>query len=324
MIVITGAAGFIGSVLTRFLNSRGRKDLLLVDRIEKKNKKPNIEHAEYIEFIDRDDFINDAENNRLSSEIELVLHIGACTDTTEFNLDYLLRQNYEYSKKLCSWCINNNAGFIYASSAAVYGDGSAGFSDSDDLTPELKPLNPYGVSKWKFDDWLIKNRLTDSVTGLRFFNVFGPNEYHKDKMASVIFRSFPHVREKGVIKLFKSYREGIAHGEQKRDFIYVKDIVKVIGYFIDNPSISGIFNLGTGAARSFNDLAASMFSAVNRETKIEYIEMPEEIRDKYQYFTEADMTRLYSTGYKGKFSTLEESVSDYIRNYLLNETSAYY
>ena len=322
MIIVTGAAGFIGSVLAQHLSRSGRQDLLLVDKFTKPAKWKNLIGMNFTDIMDRDTFIDQLEKGMIKN-IDLVLHMGACTDTTEFNMDYLMVQNYEYSKRLCTWCLNNNVRFIYASSAAVYGDGAKGFTDKDDLTFELSPLNPYGFSKLLFDKWVIKNGHHKNVVGLRFFNVFGPNEYHKSKMSSVIHRSFPMAKKEGVIKLFKSYIKETANGDQKRDFIYVKDIVKVVDFFMGKKDLSGIFNLGTGKARSFNDLASSILKALDRKVVIEYFDMPEEIKDKYQYFTEADDKKLLSAGYNGGFMELEDAVTDYVQNYLLKANPHY-
>ena len=330
MIIITGAAGFIGSILAQHLSRNGKQDLLLVDKFTKPAKWKNLVGMNFTDIIDRDVFIDHLEKGTLLAnknispkDIELVLHMGACTDTTEFNMDYLMTQNYEYSKRLCSWCLNNGVRFIYASSAAVYGDGAKGFSDRDELTFELKPLNPYGFSKLLFDKWVINNGHNKSVVGLRFFNVFGPNEYHKGKMSSLIYRTLPMAKKEGVIKLFKSYIKEIENGNQKRDFIYVKDIIKVVDFFMSNKNLSGIFNLGTGKARSFNDLAVSVLKALDKKVVVEYFDMPDEMKDKYQYFTEADDKKLLSVGYNGGFTQLEDAVKDYVKNHLMMPNQHY-
>ncbi len=330
MIIITGAAGFIGSILAQHLSRNGKRDLLLVDKFTKPAKWKNLVGMNFSDIIDRDIFIDHLEKGTLLAnknispkDIELVIHMGACTDTTEFNMDYLMVQNYEYSKRLCSWCLGNGVRFIYASSAAVYGDGAMGFSDRDELTFDLKPLNPYGFSKLLFDKWVINNGHNKSVVGLRFFNVFGPNEYHKGKMSSIIYRTLPMAKKEGVIKLFKSYIKEIENGNQKRDFIYVKDIIKVVDFFISNKNASGIFNLGTGKARSFNDLAVSVLKALDKKVVVEYFDMPDEMRDKYQYFTEADDKKLLAAGYNGGFTPLEDAVTDYVKNHLMMPNQYY-
>jgi len=245
--------------------------------------------------------------------------MGACSSTLNIDREYLMSNNYEYSRRVCSWALEHNTAFIYASSAATYGDGSLGYDDSDESTLRLKPLNLYGLSKQLFDLWLLKNSYQTKVTGLKFFNVFGPNEYHKREMMSVICRRFNEIKGGSPVRLFKSCLKKYGDGEQKRDFIYVKDAVEVIYYFYDNLGVHGIYNLGTGVARSWNDLAKAIFSALKMQPKIEYIEMPPEIKGNYQYFTQADITRLRACGCKHEFRTLEESVGDYI-TYLDSKT----
>ncbi len=322
MIIVTGAAGFIGSVIAKSLNLDGNKGLLLVDKFTKPTKWKNIIGLKFSDFIDRDSFLERLEKGEFK-DVKLVIHMGACADTTEFDMNYLMHQNYEYSKRLCLWCLKNNVRFIYASSAAVYGDGSKGFSDNNELTMELEPLNPYGLSKLLFDQWLINTGNVNSVVGLRFFNVFGPNEYHKNKMSSIIYRSFPMAKKEGVVCLFKSYVKDIEHGNQRRDFIYVKDVVRIVDFFIKNSSVNGIFNVGTGKARSFNDLATSLLKAMNKKPIIEYFDMPEEIRNKYQYFTEADISKLIRAGYNKEIDSMELVVSDYVQNYLSKDNMYY-
>ena len=317
MIIITGAAGFIGSVIAQDLYRQGAKDLILVDKFTKPDKWKNTLGINFKDFIDRDIFLEKLENNEFGKP-QAVIHMGACTDTTEFDMDRLMVQNYEYSRRICSWCLDKDVRFIYASSAAVYGDGSKGFMDSNDHTLGLEPLNPYGFSKLIFDRWLINNGLSNAVAGLRFFNVFGPNEYHKGKMSSIIYRSFPMAKKEGVVKLFKSYKKDYVDGGQTRDFIYVKDIIPVVSFLLEHKNACGIFNLGTGKARTFNELATAILSSLGKEKRIEYIEMPEEIKNKYQYFTQAEMNELRNAGYKKDFMSLEDSVSDYVQNYLLS------
>ena len=318
MIIVTGAAGFIGSVLAKSLNNKGAKDLIVVDKLTKPEKKKNLDSFKFKEFVDKENFLYRLERGDFKDP-DLVVHMGACADTTEFNVNYLTENNYEYTRRLCTWCLDNDVRFIYASSAAVYGDGSNGFSDSDDLTLILKPLNQYGLSKLMFDKWLIDNKLSKSVVGLRFFNVFGPNEYHKAAMSSVINRFLPLARKEGLVRLFKSHRDDYVDGGQERDFIYVKDVVRIFDFFLNNDEQKGIFNLGTGNARSFNDLAISMLTALGKRPHIEYFDMPLEIRDKYQYFTQADISSLQRAGYKGGFISLEDAVTDYVQNYLLSD-----
>jgi len=319
MILITGAAGFIGSAVAYALNSHGRTDLLLCDRFGKKEKWHNVIGLRYNRFIHRNDlfdFLKDKEHHR---DIDAVIHLGACSDTTETDMDYLMQNNVDFSIKLCQWAREHDIRFVYASSGAVYGDGSLGFSDSDDVTPKLRPLNKYGFSKWMFDMWVIENGLVDKVAGLRFFNVFGPNEYHKGSMASVIFRVFPNALTTGAISLFESHRPEVAHGEQSRDFVYIDEINDIVLFVLNNPNINGIFNAGTGYAHTFNELAQSMFEALGKPKNIEYFPMPEALRKRYQYFTRADMTRLLNAGYQQNADRFQENVVKYVKQYLVSQ-----
>ena len=311
MIILTGGAGFIGSCFLWKLNEESINDVIVVDNIDSIEKQRNLKQKRFQDYIHKDDFLSLAEKGKLSRP-EYVVHMGACSSTTLTDADYYMNNNYEYSRSLAGWALTQKAPFLYASSAATYGDGSSGYSDADENTKRLQPLNMYGYSKHLFDLWVLNSGLADKVTGLKFFNVFGPNEYHKEDMMSVICKAFPQVRDEGRIRLFRSYREDYADGGQKRDFIYVKDAVEVMYHLFCNPGKTGIFNLGTGQARSWNDLARAMFDALEKECVIDYIEMPETLRDKYQYFTEADMTKLKETGYEPVFRPLEESVKDYI------------
>ena len=314
MIVLTGAAGFIGSCMLSYLNERGIEDILLVDRLGEKSKWKNLLNKKFTDFIERDQFIFDLEE---FTDISLIIHLGACADTTEFNLDYLMEVNYEYSKLLFEFATFREIPMIYASSAATYGAGEKGYNDDEEKIFELSPLNPYGFSKQIFDQWVLQQiQKPPFWAGLKFFNVYGPNEYHKGRMASVVFHSYKQLLETGKIRLFKSHKEGFEDGEQLRDFIYVKDIVKVIYYLCKNQTNSGIYNLGTGKARTFKDLASAVINETIPSAKIEYFDMPEDIREKYQYFTEADISKLKSIGYKEKFYSLEEGIKDYIKNYL--------
>src|SRR5579883_209988 len=314
MIILTGGAGFIGSVILRRLNEAGHKDVLVVDRTEFAHLE-NLRGKSY-RFEDRDRFLDDLAKID-PSDVEAVLHIGAITSTTERNQDLLFRYNLNYSKALAEWCFEHGTRFIYASSAATYGDGSKGFSDSDSVTPTLQPLNLYGQSKQDFDMWLLDNGLTSKACGFKFFNVFGPNEYHKGDMASLVFKAYNQIKETGALRLFKSADPRYKDGEFKRDFIYVMDAVDVVIWAVENPSVNGIFNLGTGKARSWNDLANAMFDAMGKPRNIIYIEMPENVRKQYQYFTEADMSKIRKAGYAKPFRELEDSVQDYARNYLM-------
>jgi ADP-L-glycero-D-manno-heptose 6-epimerase len=321
MIVVTGAAGFIGSCLLTYLNEKGIDNIIAIDKLGKKEKWKNLLNKRFTDFIDRDDFLTNLES---FDKIEAILHIGACSDTTEPDLDYLMKINYEYSKTLFNYSIKKQIPFIYASSAATYGSGDKGYNDDESYIDKLKPLNPYGFSKQLFDSWVLKqNNKPPFWTGLKFFNVYGPNEYHKNRMASVIYHSFNQLKETGKIRLFKSHKKEYKDGEQLRDFIYVKDVIKVIYFLLVNNAQSGIYNLGTGKARTFKDLAQTVIDNYMPNAKIEYFDMPEDLRSKYQYFTEASMQKLQSTGYNIPFYTLEEGVKDYIDNYLSDNYKIY-
>nr|WP_304971430.1 ADP-glyceromanno-heptose 6-epimerase [uncultured Schaedlerella sp.] len=312
-VIVTGGAGFIGSCLVRMLNDKGIEDILIVDNIAGTEKWKNLINKKYLEYIHKDAFLD-----RLQSYkgITHILHMGACSSTTEKDFDYLCQNNLEYTKALWTYCTEHQIHFIYASSAATYGDGRQGFSDQCDIK-ELRPLNGYGYSKQLFDLWVEKQQSKPAqYVGLKFFNVYGPNEYYKDAMASVIFHGYRQVKESGRLKLFKSCHPDYADGGQLRDFVYVKDICKVIGYFMDQPEVCGLFNVGTGRAESFEKLGESVFKALGRETEIDYIEMPEKLRKKYQYYTRADMDKLKAVGYSTDFYSLEDGIVDYVQNYL--------
>lgn len=311
MIILTGGAGFIGSAFLWKLNEEGIDDIIVVDELDSSEKWRNLVGKKFRDYMQKDDFLSLALAHKLPRP-KAVIHMGACSSTTFTDSGYFLKNNYEYSKTLAEWALGQKAFFLYASSAATYGDGSFGYSDDNKNTMRLKPLNMYGFSKQLFDLWVIKNKLDSEVIGLKFFNCFGPNEYHKDDMRSVICKAFAAVRDEGRIRLFRSHRSDFKDGEQKRDFIYVKDVVEVMYCLFSDPKRRGIFNLGTGYARSWNDLARSLFAAVGKEPRIEYIDMPEKLREKYQYFTEADMSRLLASGCDYKFRPLEESVKDYV------------
>ena len=323
-IVVTGAAGFIGSCVVKWLNEQGYNQLLLVDDFGEEEKRRNLESAKFIRNIERQAFFDWLEENHPS--IDLIIHLGARTDTTEFNYAIHEELNLKYSQTIWQLATQKNIPLIYASSAATYGAGELGYSDDHQFPDKLHPLNPYGISKNEFDKWVLKQPAQESPpywTGLKFFNVYGPNEYHKHRMASVIWHAVLQVEERGYVRLFRSHREAFKDGEQLRDFIYVKDIEKVIGWMTERMlsknwevERNGLYNLGTGKARTFNDLVGACFKALRIPTKIEYINMPEDIRDKYQYFTEADMHKLRAAGYSDSMYTLEEGVSDYIINYL--------
>lgn len=311
-IAVTGAAGFIGSGLVSQLNSLGFNDLILVDQFDNPTKQHNLKGKVYDLLIDRTLFPNE----KIHAKPDVIFHIGARTDTTEMDMSIFETLNIAYSKKLWNYCVANQIPFIYASSAATYGNGEQGFDDTSTIA-NLVPMNPYGESKQLFDLWVLEQKETPpNWHGFKFFNVFGPNEYHKGRMASVVFHAFNQINQNGQIKLFQSHKEGIANGDQKRDFIYVKDLLNVLLFaWQDNPA-NGIYNLGTGIARSFNDLANAIFSTLNKAPKIEYIPTPVDIRDTYQYYTEATMQKLKEAGYKSDFISLEAGVDDYVKKYL--------
>lgn len=316
-VLVTGGSGFIGSCLVNRLNKAGIKDIVIVDHLGSSEKWKNLLHKDFEDYIERDDFIEYVRHNKLRKEYDFIIHFGACTSTIETDAAYMMKNNYAYSKELAKWALANNMRFIYASSAATYGDGSHGYSDENKNTLTLSPLNIYGYSKHLFDLWVIKNELSNKVTGFKFFNVFGPNEYHKAQMKSVIAKVFAQVAGGEPFRLFKSYDKKYGQGEQKRDFVYVKDVVEVVYYFIEHPGKKGIFNIGTGEARSWNDLAAALFSSLRKKPLIEYVDMPESLRQKYQYFTQADLKKLRKAGCAHKFLSLEEAIKDYTR-YLKN------
>jgi ADP-L-glycero-D-manno-heptose 6-epimerase len=318
MIIITGAAGFIGSNMVAKLNSESHIDLILVDNFSNKQKNKNLEDKRYSKTIDRDVFFEWFEKNH--KKVELVVHLGARTDTTEFDKAVFDKLNLGYSTKMWEYCTKYKIPLIYASSAATYGLGEFGYKDDEEIISKLKPLNPYGESKNEFDNLVIKSKKAPPYwAGIKFFNVYGPNEYHKGKMASVIFHAYNQIKETGKIKLFRSHDPDFKNGEQKRDFIYVKDVVDVLYFLMTNKVKSGIYNLGTGKARTFLDLAKATFHATGTEENIEFIDTPEDIRNKYQYFTEADMSKLSGTGYFLPFSTLEQGIDDYVKYFLLQE-----
>lgn len=315
MIIVTGAAGFIGSVIAGKLNQAGYTDIILVDDFSKTEKLRNLSNKKYADQVDRNDFFEWLDTN--SKDVDFVLHIGARTDTTEFNKDVFDVLNLNYTKKVWKRCTAYHIPLIYASSAATYGLGEFGYEDNHEVVEKLKPLNPYGESKNDFDKWALKQTETPPFwAGLKFFNVYGPNEFHKGRMASVIFHAFNQIKKTGKVKLFRSHNPDFKDGEQLRDFIYVMDLADVILFLMKNKPASGLYNLGTGQARSFIDLAKATFVALDKEALIEFIDTPKDIRDKYQYFTEANMTKLIAAGYKKPFTSLEDGVKDYVQNYL--------
>ncbi|MDR2395933.1 MAG: ADP-glyceromanno-heptose 6-epimerase [Endomicrobium sp.] len=310
MIVLTGGAGFIGSCFLWKLNQEGIKDILVVDHLDGSEKWKNLLGKNYYDYIQKNDFFNAVITRRVPKP-EAIIHLGACSSTILSDADYYIKNNYEYSKVLALWAFELDIPFIYASSAATYGDGSNGYDDDISKIKSLSPLNMYGFSKHMFDLWLLNNNYLSKTTGIKFFNVFGPNEYHKGDMRSVICKNYETVLHDGLIKLFKSYNPEYKDGQQKRDFVYIKDVVEIMYFLFKNPSKTGIFNIGTGKSRTWNDIVKSMFSAVGKKENIEYIDMPETLKIKYQYFTEAKMDNLRKLGYTKPFMELEDSVKDY-------------
>ncbi|RKR82259.1 ADP-glyceromanno-heptose 6-epimerase precursor [Mucilaginibacter gracilis] len=321
MIIVTGAAGFIGSCLIQKLNDEGHKNLILVDNFSNSQKNKNFEGKDFEKQIDRNEFINWLDINY--DKVKVIFHIGARTDTTEMNYEILNELNLDYTKAVWTRCAEFNIPLIYASSAATYGLGEFGYDDDESKLSLLQPLNPYGDSKNEFDKWaIVQEKKPIFWAGLKFFNVYGPNEYHKSRMASVIFHTYNQIQASGKMKLFQSHKEGIKDGEQMRDFVYVKDVVEVLYFLMIHQKDSGIYNLGSGKARTFLDLVINTFNSLEKQPDISFVPTPEDIRDKYQYFTEANMNKLYSIGYNRPFHTLEEGVKDYVQNYL--SKGAYY
>ncbi len=316
MIIVTGAAGFIGSCLVEKLNREGYNDLILVDDFSDRKKNRNLEDKKFTRKIHRDKFADWLKKN--NELVQFVFHIGARTDTTEFDKSVFDKLNLNYSKELWKICSEYGLPFVYASSAATYGAGENGYDDDETLIGKLKPLNPYGVSKNDFDKWALKQKEKPYFwAGFKFFNVYGPNEYHKERMASVIFHAFNQIRKTGGMKLFRSHNPNFADGKQLRDFIYVKDVVDVLYFMMHHRKDCGIYNLGNGNAKSFLDLANGTFKALKKKPKIEFIDTPKDIRKKYQYFTEAKMNKLQSIGYSARFCSLEDGINDYVKNYLV-------
>lgn len=325
MIIITGGAGMIGSIIAWHLNTKlGRDNLVLVDHITHAEQWQNLVHRQYAEYLDKDQLFDYLEGNE---EVAAVIHMGAISATTERDFNKLVADNIHYSQDLWGWCAENDVPFFYASSAATYGDGSAGYDDAS--IDKLRPLNAYGYSKHFFDQWVLK-QIAENMpappawAGFKFFNVYGPNEYHKERMASVAFHTFNQFSETGTMKLFKGTKSGIKDGEQMRDFVYVKDCAEVVCHFFEasltnKPAPSAIYNIGTGSARSFKDLATSVMTSMAREPHITYIDMPEDLQGKYQYFTEANMDKLRKAGYKKPMTSLEDGVKDYVQNYLMQD-----
>lgn len=315
-IIVTGAAGFIGRNTIAALNRRGVNDLVLVDRLRRGEKWRNLLGLDYEDLIEPESLFQWLDSKG-GSGVDAIIHLGACTSTTETDAAFLLENNYRYTRQLCEWALSNESRFIFASSAATYGDGSFGYNDSDTVTRQLMPLNMYGYSKHMFDLWALRHGLFNRIVGLKFFNVFGPFEGHKGDMRSVVAKAYDEVAEKGHISLFKSYRDGIVDGEQRRDFIYVDDAVKVILHFLDHGDASGLVNCGTGRSRTWLDLARAVFTGLELEPNIRFVDMPLALRDKYQYFTEARVDKLRASGFQDPFVELEDAVGDYLQTHLI-------
>ena len=317
MLVVTGGAGFIGSALVHALNRRGCTDICVVDVEDHPEKKNNLAPLKFLSLVSPDAFLKQVLAGSLQG-VDTLFHLGACSSTTETDVDFLNRNNFQYTQHLAQYCLDRGIRFIYASSAATYGDGRQGYSDDVSQLGNLKPLNPYGQSKQDFDMWARQEGVLDRIVGLKYFNVFGPNEYHKEDMRSMVLKGYEQIRDTGKIRLFKSYRNEYGDGQQVRDFIYVQDAVAMTLFFQDHPEINGLFNVGSGQARCWNDLAAALFSAMNREPVIEYIEMPASIRDQYQYHTCAEIGKIRNAGYTHPTLSLEDAVSDYVNQYLIS------
>ncbi len=319
MIVVTGGAGFIGSAIIWELNRRGINNILVVDRLGTGKKWLNLRNLKFIDYMDKSAFLEELTARTLPAEPEAILHLGACSSTIEDDADYLMENNFRYTKQLAEFSLKTGCRFIYASSAATYGSGELGCSDSQKDLQSFQPLNKYAFSKYLFDVFAQNKGWLKEMAGLKYFNVYGPNEYHKGEMRSVIHKSFEQIKQNGTIKLFKSHRPDYEDGEQKRDFLYVKDAVKMTLFFLDNPRLNGLFNIGAGTARTFNELALTIFSTLQRNPKIDYFPMPEKLRSRYQYFTEANLDKLRAAGFEQPISSLEEGIKDYLTNYLLTD-----
>jgi ADP-L-glycero-D-manno-heptose 6-epimerase len=315
-VLVTGGAGFIGSALVWALNRRGCDRIVVCDRLGTDERWRNLTPLRFADYVEADDLLPRLQSGALG-KFDLVLHMGACSSTTETNASFLIRNNYEFTRDLATWALGQKTRFVYASSAATYGDGSAGMDDDADKLDQLRPLNLYGYSKHLFDLHAKRAGFLNRMVGLKYFNVFGPNEGHKGDMRSLVHKSTAQVQAGGVIRLFKSYRSDFRDGEQKRDFLYVKDAVAMTLHLAASKRAGGLFNIGSGKARTWLDLARAVFVALKRKPKIEFIEMPEAIRDKYQYFTQANLVRLRAAGYTAPVTSLEDAVTDDVRNYLV-------
>ncbi|MEI7934128.1 MAG: ADP-glyceromanno-heptose 6-epimerase [Chlorobiaceae bacterium] len=319
MIIITGGAGFIGSAMLWELNRRGEENIIIIDDLGSTTteKWRNLSGLHFADVIPIHLFPDLLEKDAFEG-VSAIIHMGANSSTTETDADHLLTNNFVYSKKIASFCMKHDVRLVYASSAATYGDGSNGYSDDIQQLDRLRPLNMYGYSKQLFDRWAIKNGILDKAAGLKFFNVYGPNEYHKGDMSSVAYKAFHQIQEKGSVKLFQSHRPDYKNGEQLRDFISVKDCTRIMMWLLEN-AVAGIFNVGSGEARSFKDLATATFSALGKQPLIDYVPMPETLRDKYQYYTCADITKLRQAGFSEPLTSIEDGIRDYVQHYLSTE-----
>jgi ADP-L-glycero-D-manno-heptose 6-epimerase len=317
MIIVTGGSGFIGSALVAALNAKGVKDILIVDILSNDEKWKNLRQLSFADYLEAQDFLEIITAGKFNLPVEAVFHLGACSSTTEINASYLIKNNFEYSKSVASFALDKKARYIYASSAATYGDGSKGFSDDHEKLASLVPLNMYGQSKQMFDLWALQQGLLKKIVGLKYFNVYGPNEYHKADMRSFVLKGFEQIKRTGTVRLFKSYNPQYPDGGQMRDFLYVKDAVDMTLFFLDNKKSAGIFNLGAGRPRTWLDLANALFVAMNQKPNVEFIDMPPSVRNQYQYFTQADIAKLRAAGYKKDITLLEDAVKDYVQNYLI-------
>ena len=313
-IIVTGGAGFIGSAIVWRLNELGQDDILIVDRADDTDKWKNLAPLKFVDYIDADDFIDDLDDYK---DAKTIFHLGACSSTTETDADYMIRNNYQYTQDLARWSLKQDIRFIYASSAATYGDGSAGMIDGTADLDKLRPLNIYGYSKHLFDQYAARNGMFENIVGLKYFNVFGPNENHKGDMRSLVNKAFDQINDTGTLRLFKSHIPDYADGEFGRDFVYVKDAVEMTLHFVENGT-GGLFNIGSGRMNTWNSLADAIFKALDLPKKVEFSDMPENLRDRYQYHTQADLTRLRAAGYNTKTTPLDAAVTDYVRNYLVS------
>ncbi len=314
--IVTGASGLIGSAAVWALNKAGEQDILAVDHLGTSEKWKNLRALRFTDYMERDTFMEYLLEGDILDGVQGIIHMGACSSTTETDATYLVHNNFEYTKTLAELAAAKGIRFIYASSAATYGDGEQGYKDDESQIEKLRPLNMYGYSKQMFDLWAKKNGLLKEITGVKFTNVYGPNELHKGGMRSMVCRSFEQIRDNGCVNLFKSYHPDYADGEQKRDFLYVKDAVDMVLFLLERKNLTGLYNIGSGKAETWNQLATAAFAAMGREVRINYIEMPEQLKGKYQYYTCADMSKMRAAGYTKEPTSLEDAIKDDIQVYL--------